>query len=214
MEHNVAITHFTRIGDMLKKVYQQAVTSNNEMGKYLGNHNYTQQYAEEQRTKIKSDFKAWTLQEVEKMLEAYDLAYNAEMENVKTFEFDSNELRAAVDVISSMGAAMPAECRDYLLKRFRGNYLALCCIVELFRKYELLDNGYQVFSPTVEFTTLRECMKSIVNDPQKSCNGIVATERQINKILRGLGSEIVISTGADNDEYLTYIARSVMGLNA
>lgn len=82
MEHNVAITHFTRIGDMLKKVYQQAVTSNNEMGKYLGNHNYTQQYAEEQRTKIKSDFKAWTLQEVEKMLEAYDLAYNAEMENI------------------------------------------------------------------------------------------------------------------------------------
>ena len=57
-------------------------------------------------------------------------------------------------------------------------------------------------------------MKSIVNDPQKSCNGIVATERQINKILRGLGSEIVISTGADNDEYLTAIARSVMGLNA
>ena len=109
------------------------------------------------------------------MLEAYDLAYNAEMENVKTFEFDSNELRAAVDVISSMGAAMPAECRDYLLNRFRGNYLALCCIVELFRKYELLDNGYQVFSPTVEFTTLRECMKSIVNDPQKSCNGIAVS---------------------------------------
>ena len=55
MEHNVAITHFTRIGDMLKKVYQQAVTRNNEMGRYLGNHNYTQQYAEEQRTKTKRD---------------------------------------------------------------------------------------------------------------------------------------------------------------
>ena len=45
---------------------------------------------------------------------SYDLAYNAEMENIKIFEFDSNELRAAVDVINSMGAAMPAECRDYL----------------------------------------------------------------------------------------------------